>query len=252
MESGWMWRIEHTDKINQAYVYSSRHISEDDAREEFLRESRVSPARLRTIHFPSGRYETFWLKNVIAIGNAAAFVEPLESTGLHMVVSQVRALIRDLAKSMLCPDNELMAAYNVTMARRWDDIRDFIAIHYKFNRARASEFWRWCNSSITLGSLEGFVDSYQQIGPKLSSLIPDPVEHGRVIFPPWSMFGFSGYLTILTGMRVPTSASPTISDGERQKCTELWTLQDERANGALTTEEAIEAVHSGRINHPIS
>ena len=184
MECGWMWRIEHREKINQAYVFSSNHISEDDARAEYLRETQGSPSQVRTIRFPSGRYETCWLKNVIAIGNSSGFVEPLESTGLHMIASQVRWLIRDLEQSMLCPDAGRIAAYNMQAAQRWDDVRDFIAIHYKFNRASGSEFWKWCNSSIPLGSLQGFVDTYEEIGPALASMIPDPAERGLVRSPP--------------------------------------------------------------------
>ena len=252
MECGWMWRIEHTDKVNQAYVFSSKHISEDDAREEYLRETQGSPTNIRTIRFPSGRYETCWLKNVIAIGNASGFVEPLESTGLHMIASQVRGLVRDLANSMLCPDPARMTAYNLQVAQRWDDVRDFIAIHYKFNQAKKSEFWKWCHSSITLGSLQGFVETYEQIGPAFASVIPDPTERGLVALPPWSIFGFAGYLTILTGMRAPARVSPAISEEDRRKCSELWTSLDEQAKSALTIEEAIAAVHEGQLNHPVS
>ena len=124
---------------------------------------------------------------------------------------------------MLCPDAGRMAAYNMQAAQRWDDVRDFIAIHYKFNRASGSEFWRWCNSSITLGSLQGFVDTYEQIGPALASMIPDPAERGVVLLPPWSIFGFAGYLTILLGMRVPSRVSPAIGEEDRRRCDELWT-----------------------------
>ncbi len=251
MECGWMWRIEHVEKINQAYVFSSSHISEDEARAEYLRETRGSPSQVRTIRFPSGRYETCWIKNVIAIGNSSGFVEPLESTGLHMIASQVRWLIRDLDLSLLCPDAGRIAAYNMQAAQRWDDIRDFIAIHYKFNRASGSEFWRWCNSSMPLGSLQGFVDSYEQIGPALASMIPDPAEAGQVTLPPWSIFGFAGYLTLLLGMRVPSRVSPAIGEEERRRCGELWTSLDETAQGALTIDEAIAAVHEGRLKHPL-
>ena len=245
-----MWRIEHTETINQAYVFSSKYITDDDACEEYLRESKASTSGLRMVRFPSGRYENCWVKNVIAIGNASGFVEPLESTGLHMIVSQVRGLIKELEKTMLCPDMERMATYNLQIARRWDDVRDFIAIHYKFNRASSSEFWRWCNSSISLGSLQGFVDTYQHLGATLASVIPDPAERGQYVLPPWSIFGFAGYLAILTGMQVPTRVSYVINEEDRRKCSELWSGLEEKAKSALTTEEAVAAVREGRINHP--
>jgi tryptophan halogenase len=252
MECGWMWRIEHVEKINQAYVFSSSHISEDEARAEYLRETKGSPSQVRTIRFPSGRYETCWLKNVVAVGNASGFVEPLESTGLHMIASQVRWLVRDLGQSMLCPDAGRIAAYNTQAAQRWDDVRDFIAIHYKFNRTSGSEFWRWCNSSMPLGSLQGFVDTYEETGPALASVIPDPAEQGFAVLPQWSIFGFAGYLTLLLGMRVPSRVSPAIADEDRRRCGELWTLLDEKAEGALTIEEAMAAIHEGQLNHPVS
>ena len=213
MQCGWMWRIEHTDKINQAYVFSSHYISDDDAREEYLRETPVPPSNLRTIRFPSGRYETCWLKNVIAIGNASGFVEPLESTGLHMIVSQVRGLVRELEKSRLCPDMGQMAAYNIQVAQRWDDVRDFIAIHYRFNRASQSQFWKWCNEGGHARFASGLRRHISTDRSTLASVIPDPAERGQFVFPPWSIFGFAGYLTILTGMRVPCRVSPAIDDG---------------------------------------
>jgi hypothetical protein len=77
-----------------------------------------------------------------------------------------------------CTTCTTMATYIMQMGQRWHNGRDFIAIHYKFNRASSSEFWRWCNSSIALGSLQGFVDTYQQIGAALASVIPDPAERG--------------------------------------------------------------------------
>jgi tryptophan 7-halogenase len=252
MECGWMWRIEHIEKINQAYVFSSNHISEDDARAEYLRETRRSPSQVRTIRFPSGRYETCWVKNVVAVGNSSGFVEPLESTGLHMISSQVRWLIRDLELGLLCLSAARIANYNVQAAQRWDDVRDFIAIHYKFNRASGSEFWRWCNSSIPLGALQGFVDTYEEVGPALASMIPDPGERGFNVLPPWSIFGFAGYLTLLVGMRVPTRVSPAIDEEDRRRCDELWGLLDETAKNALTIDEAIAAVHDGQLEHPIS
>jgi tryptophan halogenase len=153
---------------------------------------------------------------------------------------------------MLCPDAGRIAAYNTQAAQRWDDVRDFIAIHYKFNRTSGSEFWRWCNSSMPLGSLQGFVDTYEETGPALASVIPDPAEQGFAVLPQWSIFGFAGYLTLLLGMRVPSRVSPAIADEDRRRCGELWTLLDEKAEGALTIEEAMAAIHEGQLNHPVS
>src|SRR6185436_5095512 len=80
MDSGWCWQIEHENFINRGYVYSSAFISDDAAREELLRKNPKVATVPRVVRFRSGRYERSWVGNVVAVGNAAGFVEPLEAT----------------------------------------------------------------------------------------------------------------------------------------------------------------------------
>ena len=88
MNSGWAWQIEHDDVVNRGYVYSSRHIADDEADREF-REKNPQVDKTRIVKFVSGRYRNAWVKNVVAIGNASGFVEPLESTALHVIAEQL-------------------------------------------------------------------------------------------------------------------------------------------------------------------
>ena len=81
MNAGWCWQIEHEHRINRGYVYSPDFISDDEAEQEF-RAKNPKVGSTRIVKFVSGRYERAWVKNVVAIGNAGGFVEPLESTSL--------------------------------------------------------------------------------------------------------------------------------------------------------------------------
>ena len=96
MDAGWAWQIEHEHHVNRGYVYSSQAISDDEAAAEFLRKNPKAPQSPRVVKFRSGRYRRQWVDNVVAIGNAGGFVEPLEATALMIVCAQ-RADARRLA-----------------------------------------------------------------------------------------------------------------------------------------------------------
>src|SRR5262249_35835047 len=84
LDAGWCWQTEHPNRIIRGYVYSSAFISDEDAEREFRSKNpKIEKARL--LKFPSGRYRNSWVKNVVAIGNASGFVEPLEATSLHVI-----------------------------------------------------------------------------------------------------------------------------------------------------------------------
>ncbi len=86
MNCGWCWQIEHENRINRGYVYSSGFISDEEAEKEFrMKNPKVGPTRI--VRFVSGRYRNVWVKNVVAVGNAGGFVEPLEATALGAMAS---------------------------------------------------------------------------------------------------------------------------------------------------------------------
>src|SRR5690606_13296003 len=79
MNAGWCWRIDHDDLINRGYVFSSKFISDDEAVDEFKKKNPLANVA-KVIRFRSGTFRRSWVKNVVAVGNAVGFVEPLEST----------------------------------------------------------------------------------------------------------------------------------------------------------------------------
>ena len=143
MNAGWCWQIEHEMRINRGYVYGSDFISDTDAEAEF-RAANPRIASTRIVKFVSGRYQRCWVKNVVAIGNSSGFVEPLEATALG-VIGVYSSLLADMLVNC---DREIrpcqVAHFNRYHARYWDGIRDFLAVHYRFNDRLRTPFWEHC------------------------------------------------------------------------------------------------------------
>jgi hypothetical protein len=140
MDSGWCWQIEHEHWINRGYVYCSRFLDDDSARAELLRKNPKIANEPRLVKFPSFRLARNWVGNVVAIGNASGFVEPLEATALSAICVQVRTVAETLADSGGLPTPSMVGICNELNADAWDDIRDFLGIHYAFNTRSIRHF----------------------------------------------------------------------------------------------------------------
>ena len=143
MTSGWTWKIPLFDKIGYGYVYCDKFINYTDAVKELedcYSEFKINP--VKHIKFEAGRMKNLWHKNCVALGLAGAFVEPLEATSIHATKIQIDALGESL-KNQSSKD-----LYNADMSKLYDDIKDFIVLHYKGCR-NDTEFWRHVNTIST-------------------------------------------------------------------------------------------------------
>ena len=144
-KNGWCWEIPTQTRMGCGYVFSSQHTDFDKAHDEI---SKVIKKRYgkkidvqRQIKFNTGRYEKFWIKNVLSTGLSSAFIEPLEATSIHATIMQVTHFIENYYKEdMPFKLNELQDQYNNEMTIMWDNIRDFIIYHYITPR-KDSKFW---------------------------------------------------------------------------------------------------------------
>ncbi len=162
-EAGWQWRIPLQHRVGNGMVFSSRHWSDDEARARLLDnvQGRVL-GEPRLIRFRAGQRHRYWHKNCVAMGLASGFIEPLESTSIHLIQRGITRLVQ------MFPDNGIreagIAEFNSHMQLEIDNIRDFIILHYHVTNRSDTPFWRQCRTMNIPDSLEHRIKLFRQTG----------------------------------------------------------------------------------------
>jgi tryptophan 7-halogenase len=235
MDAGWCWQIEHRDEINRGYVYSSAAISDDAARAELERKNPKVQIRDRIIKFRTGRFRRAWVDNVVAIGNACGFVEPLESSALMVVCWQCETFIELVNFVGITPS--IQNFFNLKWADTWDELRDFLTLHFCANTRLDTPYWEHCREDADDSRLDGLLDFYEENGP--TGFCRYQLQNTG------SRFGIEGFLTLLVGQQYPYRNRHRASQAERQTLDARRAQFKAQAQQGLDVKEALQF-----ISHP--
>jgi tryptophan halogenase len=161
--AGWQWRIPLQHRTGNGHVFCSKYMSDDQAKKNLLDniegEALADP---RFIRFKTGMRRKFWNKNCVAMGLSSGFLEPLESTSIHLIQSSISKLIALLPDANFAQEN--IDKYNGMLSSEFEFVRDFIILHYKVSQRTDSEFWNYCRHMQVPESLQKKLDLYTSSG----------------------------------------------------------------------------------------
>jgi tryptophan halogenase len=194
--AGWQWRIPLQHRTGNGHVYCSRHMSDDEATHTLLSHLDGAPmAEPRLIKFTAGKRRKAWNRNVVAVGLAGGFLEPLESTSIHLVqmaVSKLLTLFPDRGFSQ--PDVD---EFNAQMDFEFTSVRDFIILHYHLNQRSDSPFWVACREMAVPETLTRKMALYAQ--------------RGRIFRENNELFAEASWLQVLHGQGIrPAGYNPLV------------------------------------------
>ncbi|WP_443747973.1 tryptophan halogenase family protein [Asticcacaulis solisilvae] len=162
-EAGWQWRIPLQHRVGNGYVFSSRFIAEDEARDALMaRLEGPAMAAPKLLKFVTGMRNRSWSHNVVSIGLSSGFLEPLESTSIHLIQLAVTHLVE------MMPDGPVRQEdrdeYNRLMRREYESVRDFLILHYHATERRDTDFWTYVRTMEIPASLKYKMDLFRQRG----------------------------------------------------------------------------------------
>ena len=185
-DAGWQWRIPLQHRNGNGYVYSSAFIANDSAEATLLANLDGPPLGApMSLRFTPGRRRKAWSRNVVALGLAAGFLEPLEATGIYLIQRGIAMLLR------FFPDRDFAPAdvdrYNSTLELEFQRVRDFLLLHYTQTQ-RSGAFWEHCRSIPLTDTLLEKIELFRS--------------HGRILREEAEIFPVMSWLSVMVGQNI--------------------------------------------------
>lgn len=231
---GWQWCIPLQDRIGNGYVYSSAELDDSDA-ESFLMNNITGAAitKPRVLRFKTGKRKKFWDKNCLAIGLSSGFLEPLESTSIHLIMKGALNFLQMYPS--LSISEATIKEYNRLMDIEYECIRDFIIIHYSLSNRKDTPFWRKMTEMPLPPSLQVKLELF--------------LSQGRLQRNDLDLFASTSWYAVLEGMEVrPKEYDPLIDLSGFSKVEEILTSYSQSITALIkklpTHKEYIKKVKS--------
>ena len=185
--AGWQWRIPLQHRTGNGHIYCSSFMEQDEATRILLDNLDGKPmADPRPLKFTTGRRKQFWVGNCVAVGLSSGFLEPLESTSIHLIHTAVSRIISFFPHAGF--DAADIAEYNTMTQWEYERIRDFLILHYKATKRDDSEFWNYCRTMSIPDTLQRKIDLFRS--------------NGRVFRELQELFAEPSWLQVMIGQRI--------------------------------------------------
>ena len=197
-QAGWQWRIPLQHRTGNGHVYCSQFISDDEATAVLLANLDGPPAAdPRPLQFVTGRRRKLWDRNVLAVGLSSGFMEPLESTSIHLIQSAITRFLTVLPGGPV--DEAVRDGFNRRAAQEYERIRDFLILHYWANQRHGEPFWDYCRNLALPDSLKARIEEYQ------AACVIQPSAD--------ELFTEVGWLQVMVGQGLEPASWNPIADG---------------------------------------